>query len=123
MNQWTILVVEDDHYSQTVICLMLEKMNLKVDMVSDGQSALQKLATDSYALAIIDLGLPGISGWELLSEIQNNPQTQNLRCIAVTAYHDSIVAQQAREAGFTAYFPKPLSTTFGHEISAMLSAS
>jgi CheY-like chemotaxis protein len=120
MSKWNILIVEDDHYSQEVICRMLEHQDIAVDIVGDGQGALQNLSAKTYSLAIIDLGLPGISGWDLLREIQNNPQTKNLRCVAVTAYHDSVVAQQALQAGFGAYFPKPLALTFGQDISRVL---
>ena len=75
----------------------------------------------TYDAVIIDLALPGKDGWELLSEIVDNPNTENLPCIAVTAFHNSKLREQALHAGFTAYFPKPLDgTQLGRELDRIL---
>jgi CheY-like chemotaxis protein len=116
----TVLLVEDDYYSQEVICVMLKHVDIEVDVVSSGAEALEQLSKATYPLAIIDLGLPGISGWEVLKRIRHNPETNGLPCVAITAYHDSVVAQEAIEAGFDAYFPKPLALSFGKDISRVL---
>ncbi|MGB1285164.1 MAG: response regulator [Aggregatilineales bacterium] len=66
---------------------------------------------EHFALFIIDLILSGKDGWQLLSEILANPDTQAVPCIAVTAFHNSKLREDALKAGFTAYLPKPLDTT------------
>ena len=71
---------------------------------------------------MIDLGLPGMDGWEVLQAIRANPETAGLPCVAMTAFHTSSVRQQAIEAGFNAYFPKPLDDTlFVRELSRVIS--
>ena len=108
MINWRVLVVEDDVDGQEVVGHILRHYNIAADIVSTGEEALDRLAADKYSLAIIDLALPQIDGWTLLASIKSNPAIAELPCIAVTAFHSAEVAVKAIDAGFKAYFPKPL---------------
>ena len=57
---------------------------------------------------VIDLGLPGMDGMELLESIRQNPAIADLPCVAVTAWHTSKVKKEALAAGFDAYVAKPI---------------
>ena len=114
MNTW--LVVEDDLYGSELVASMLKYHQISADMAQTAEEALQFLAGGQYNLAIIDLNLPGIDGWSLLQSIQTNDQTASLPCVAITAYHDARVAHEALEAGFAAYFSKPLPTSFVQDV-------
>jgi len=118
-----ILVVEDDPDGQEMITTVLQHMNFTVDTADDGEEASVMLfdSGNSYDAIIIDLALPGKDGWELLAEILSNPNTENLPCLAVTAFHNSKLREEALRAGFTAYFPKPIdSTNFGRELERLV---
>ena len=123
MLNWHVLVVEDDRYIWEIISRMLEYHGIQVDIAQDGEDALALLADNQYTLAVIDLALPGMDGWQLLREIKAAPGTADLPCVAVTAYHDSKVAHEAIAAGFTAYFPKPLQTSFALALEQVLTTS
>jgi CheY-like chemotaxis protein len=71
-------------------------------------------------MAIIDLSMPGMDGWRLLQSIHANPTLAEMSCVAMTAYHDRRVEQEAYKAGFKAYFPKPLSVAFPEQIESLL---
>jgi len=117
-----ILVVEDDSDSQEMVATILQHLNFKVDTADDGEEASRMLQTTGspYDAVLIDLALPGKDGWELLSEIRDNPATENLPCIAVTAFHTSKLREEAIRAGFTAYFPKPIDgTMLGRELEQL----
>jgi CheY-like chemotaxis protein len=114
VNTW--LVVEDDHYGSELVASMLRYHQINADLAQTAEEAMQYLVGGKYTLAIIDLNLPGIDGWSLLQSIQANDQTASLPCVAITAYHDARVAHEAMEAGFAAYFPKPLPTSFVQEV-------
>ena len=88
-------------------------MNISIDVANSAEEAESYLFGERriYHAVIIDLALPGKDGWELLSEIQRDPNTAKLTCIAVTAYHTSKLREQAITHGFHAYFPKPLDAT------------
>ena len=58
-------------------------------------------------MIIMDLAMPEMDGWETLMEIRANPATAHIPVVAITAYHSANVAQDAVQAGFDAYFPKP----------------
>ena len=110
MSDLRILVVEDDPDGQEMVTTVLEHLDYAVDTADDGEQALSILfdSGEHYDAIIIDLALPGINGWELVSEIRNNPQTESMPCIAVTAFHNNNLPREALTSGFTAYLPKPI---------------
>lgn len=119
-----ILVVEDDPDGQEMVATILEHMEFIVDTADDGEEAAYLLfETDAvYQAIVIDLSLPIKDGWELLNEVKQNTQTQHIPCIAVTAFHNSKLREQALQAGFTSYFPKPLDTSnLGDELNQLIS--
>jgi CheY-like chemotaxis protein len=117
MKDHNILVVEDDQDGQEVVARLLRYHNISFHIVFTAEDALEALNLGKYTGAIFDLALPGMDGWSLLEAVKANPATQELPCVAVTAYHSAEVAVKAIEAGFAAYFPKPLeSTSFVREL-------
>lgn len=120
-NDMHLLVVEDDPDGQEYIGRMLRFNKIPYDGVYTAEDALELLSNGTYTGAIIDLNLPGMDGWTLLNAIQHNLQLGHLPCVAVTAYHSAELAIKTIEAGFAAYFPKPLETTsFVREIQRMM---
>lgn len=112
-KNWHILVVEDDPDGQEVVATILEHLNISFDVASNVAEAEELLfrSGTTYQVAILDLALPDKNGWELLTEILEEPKTASLPCIAVTAYHTSKLREDAIRAGFTAYFAKPIDAT------------
>jgi len=122
MPNWQALVVEDDLPSGQVMVFMLQYHNIEVDIALNAEQALVQLGKKSYTCAIIDLSLPGMNGWTLLKYIKDDPDTKSLPCIAVTAYYDPKVGQEAAEAGFIACFGKPLNPgSFVKQLESVLS--
>jgi CheY-like chemotaxis protein len=121
MNKWTILVVEDEPDGQMVISGLLNYFNVNVDAVGSAEEALHSLNDRQYNGAVIDLALPGMDGLQLIHQIRSNESITHLPCVAVTAYHTSGVKQQAINAGFDAYFAKPIDdTSFVRELSRLM---
>jgi len=118
-----ILIVEDDPDGQALISHVIGHLKFPHDVVGDAEKAMNRLleADIPYRAIIIDLALPGKDGWELLADIRNNPQTANLTCVAVTAFHTSKTREDALRAGFNAYFSKPLDAMrFARELESIL---
>lgn len=121
MNDWHVLVVEDDPDGQEVVALMLRHHRVATDMAYTGEDALKMLIHNRYTAAIIDLALPGMDGWKVLETIKSNPETASMPCVAMTAFHSADVAVKAIQAGFLAYFPKPLeATSFVRELQRLV---
>lgn len=118
-----ILVVEDDPDGQQVVATVLQHLNYEMDVANNAAEAEELLFNSGwqYRAAIIDLALPDKDGWELLAEILDTPNTADLFCIAVTAFHTSKLREEALQRGFSAYFSKPLdATAFARSLQEIL---
>jgi CheY-like chemotaxis protein len=118
----SVLLVEDDRYGRDVVVRMLNYYNIGVDVAASAEEALQLLSANEYRLAIFDLALPEMDGWQLLREVKGHQATAQLPCVAITAFHDSTVQREAMAAGFVAYFPKPLETAFASQLVDVLNS-
>ncbi len=107
-TNWHILVVEDEYDSIQVVSKILRHHGAQVSVVRNGQECLNVINDLDPSLIIMDLALPEMDGWETLDALRANSKTRAIPVIAVTAYHSVNVAEDARKAGFDAYFPKPI---------------
>jgi CheY-like chemotaxis protein len=121
MNEWQVLVIEDEDDSMEFVQGLLEHHGIESVGVSTGEEALEALKTIQPTLIIVDLALPGLDGWQLLQRFKANPGLHNVPRVAITAYHTAELAEQAIEAGFHAYFAKPLdATSFVRELEGIV---
>jgi CheY-like chemotaxis protein len=122
MKNWHILIVEDEQDGQEVVQGILGYFHISTDVAENAENAIGLLNKTSYTAAVIDLGLPGIDGLELVRFIREQATLSKLPCIAITAYHTSKLKQESLEAGFDAYFSKPLDDTgFMRELDRIVS--
>ncbi|MBI5958702.1 MAG: response regulator [Chloroflexi bacterium] len=110
LKQGYILVVEDDPDGSEVVQAVLRMRGITSRAAGDGEAALVMIDRDTPSLILIDLALPGMNGWGLLKAIQGRPHLAHVPCVAITAYHSLEVANAAIDAGFDAYFAKPIDT-------------
>ena len=121
ISDWKILVVEDEHDSMELVQGLLSYYGIESMGATSGEEALNVLDSVNPTLIILDLALPGIDGWSLLEQIKNDDRLGSTPCVAITAYHTAELAQKAIEAGFSAYFPKPLdATSFVRELEGLI---
>lgn len=103
----TVLLVEDNQVNQLVASTMLKKMGHRVDVVDNGQFALQALEMRDYDLVLMDCQMPVMDGYTTTRKIRENQDWKELPIIAVTAN----VMQGDRDDCFTAgmndYITKP----------------
>ena len=103
-----IVVVEDNLDAVHTTALLLREMGHVVDYAINGYVALDVIRRFRPDYVILDLGLPGMSGFEVCAQIKADPEVRSTPVVAVTAYSDAKFRQQAREAGFDGYYVKPL---------------
>lgn len=102
-----ILVVEDFPDARRLYCELLEYHGFRTVAASDGFEALQmarELAPDAM---LLDLALPGISGWEVARILRASTDTKDLPILAITAHATAPEIELAREAGCDRVFVKP----------------
>jgi two-component system aerobic respiration control sensor histidine kinase ArcB len=105
-----ILLVEDHKISEMIVTKLLEQQGLKVEAVNSGQAALEKVKQQSYALILMDIGLPDKSGYEIAQEIRafEQPYGRHTPIVALTAHIGDENKQRCFEAGMQAVLSKPL---------------
>jgi CheY-like chemotaxis protein len=122
MNNWSVLVVEDENDSLEFVQGLLEHHGIESVGVSSGEDALETLKGMKPTLIVVDLALPGLDGWGVLEQLMASPSLRNVPRVAITAFHTAELAERAIEAGFNAYFAKPLdATSFVRELETIMS--
>jgi DNA-binding response OmpR family regulator len=105
-TSFEVLLVEDDHDATTLMRFFLEKAGHSVETADTGPAALEAAATRSFDTIILDLGLPDLSGDEVLSELRKRPQLRRTRFICLSGWREQDVDWRA--LGFDHYLQKPV---------------
>jgi CheY-like chemotaxis protein len=103
-----ILFVEDDDMSRDVISTRLLRSGYDVTMVEDGQKALDLVATQSFDLIILDMSMPGLTGWETATKLKASPATASIPILALSAHAMSMDRKKALDAGCCDFDSKPV---------------
>lgn len=113
-----VLIVEDQDDSREMLRILLESMGHSVVEQSDGRSALEAVVREHPDIAIIDIGLPVMSGYDVARRIRENQLLDDVVLIALTGYGRDTDIDAAKAAGFDAHLTKPAET---HTIDEVLS--
>jgi CheY-like chemotaxis protein len=103
-----ILVADDNEDAAVTLALALELQGHQVCTAHDGSSALAAVASFAPQVALLDLGMPGMSGWDLARHLRDSPAHRDLTLAAITGWGSESDRQRAREAGFDEHFVKPV---------------
>jgi len=109
LQDWTVIIVEDTYDDIQLASAILTYHGAAIKVVNNGQECLQLLTQLEPTLILTDLSMPQMDGWEMLRRIRAADLTRHIPVVAVTAYDSVDVAHDATQAGFDAYFAKPLS--------------
>lgn len=103
-----ILVVDDSRDTAENLGSLLRLMGHEVRIAFDGPTALDAIRSDRPELILLDIGLPGMHGYDVAEHIRKDPDLQNLVLAAVTGWGQEEDRRRAREAGFDYHLTKPL---------------
>jgi two-component system, OmpR family, phosphate regulon response regulator PhoB len=104
-----ILVVEDERDIAALVAYHLTKEGYRVRTAEAGQEALQAIAVEKPDLMILDLMLPGFSGYEVLQELRRRPEMADVPVVVLTARRDEADRVKGLELGADDYVTKPFS--------------
>ena len=102
-----ILVVEDSPVIRRLIEVCLRDSDGQIVTREDGPSGLLAVSTESPDLVVLDIGLPGMDGWEVLSAIRAQPETRKVPVVVLTAHAEEETRRKADEGGADAFITKP----------------
>jgi two-component system CheB/CheR fusion protein len=103
-----ILVVDDREPQAQSLAMLLRSMGHEVRVANDGPSALDAAADFLPEVGLVDIGLPGMSGYELARRLREQPQLKNMLLIAQTGWGRDEDRQRSEEAGFDYHLTKPI---------------
>ena len=104
-----VMLIEDEHNIIEAISFILSREGLSVDTHSDGTTANDKLRASPPDLLILDVMLPGKSGYDILRELREEADTAELPVLMLTARGQSRDREMAERAGVSAFMTKPFS--------------
>jgi CheY-like chemotaxis protein len=103
-----IMVVDDNEDSAEMLAEVLTQKGYEARVAHDGMAALALAEQFQPSIALVDIGLPAMDGYELASHLRALPIQGGLRLIALTGYGQPSDRQKTREAGFDHHLVKPV---------------
>jgi signal transduction histidine kinase len=102
-----ILVVDDNADAADMLAMLLQQAGHEVRTAADGESAIARARTWAPDLAVLDIGLPGMDGYELARRLRADPALSGLKLVALTGYGRESDRARALSAGFDLHLAKP----------------
>ena len=103
-----ILVVEDNEDAREMLCALVRLLGHEVHDASDGASAVEMALNLRPDLSLIDIGLPGVDGYEVARRIRSDPRGRALRLVAITGYGRREDRERALGGGYDEHLVKPV---------------
>jgi len=106
-----ILVIDDDEKTREIMRLILEKKGYETVEAESGESALEAMKAELPDLILLDVEMPGISGFEVVKRLKADSRTRTIPVIMVTGLGDQSSRLEALANGAEDYLPKPVDPT------------
>jgi phosphoserine phosphatase RsbU/P len=101
-----ILVVDDNIFSREILSRHLERQGHEVRAAADGLAALELLRAESFDVAIIDVMMPGMNGYQLLERIKAEDALKGVRPIVISSIEDTQMIARCIQLGAEDYLPR-----------------
>jgi CheY-like chemotaxis protein len=103
----SVLVIEDSASVRRLIEVCLRVLDVDVAAAEDGIKGLDTARTTLPDLIVLDIGLPGMDGWEVLRHLRAGDATTHIKVLVLTAHAQPEVAEQAAQGGADDFMTKP----------------
>ena len=103
-----VLLIEDNEDGREMMATMLDVYGYPVLQSADGLDGVAQATSKLPKVALVDIGLPGIDGYEVARRLRANPDTRAMRLIALTGYGLADDQRRVLEAGFDMHLVKPV---------------
>jgi len=114
------LVVEDSPVIQQLIEICLRPAGFAVDFAGAGTDALAAASAAPPDLVVLDVGLPDMSGWEVLEQLRDRPETRHVVILMLTGDGREETEQRADALGADAFLTKPFRPSDLREVCSKL---
>jgi PAS domain S-box-containing protein len=113
-----ILVVDDNRSNATSLGVLLRTLGQDVEMAYDGPAALELVRRRRPDLVLLDIGLPGMDGYEVARHCREDEALRRITLVAMTGYGKDEDRRRSQKAGFNAHLVKPVNL---EDLQALLS--
>jgi CheY-like chemotaxis protein len=103
-----VLLVEDNEDSAELLAVCFARFGWHVETFTDGASALERAASFRPDIALINLALPRMDGWEVATRMKSIPTLNSVPLIAVTGFSGEGYRLRSETAGFALHLVKPV---------------
>jgi CheY-like chemotaxis protein len=103
----SILIVDDDPEIVSMLSTRLAARGYKVSTASDGKAAIERVKRELPDLVLLDVMMPGKSGWEVARALKQDPVTQSIKIVMVTAIGEHVNEMTSPLYGADAHIDKP----------------
>jgi CheY-like chemotaxis protein len=104
---YRVLAVDDSHVIRRLVEVSLQQLNVEVHTAASGAEAHATLEQVEIDVMILDVGLPDMSGWDVLERVVCQPALDGLPIVMLTGYSDASDRDRADAAGVARYLVKP----------------
>jgi CheY-like chemotaxis protein len=101
-----LLVVDDNADAANILCELLAEIGYEVQVAYDAQTALDVARTFKPMIALLDIGMPVVNGYELARRMREQQPT--VRLVAITGHHPAPDRDKSLAAGFDVHLGKPV---------------
>lgn len=103
-----VLVVDDNVDGAETLTTFLDMIGMEARSVNDGAAAVQAALDFAPDLVLLDIGLPGMDGYQVARAMRQQPQLANVTLVALTGWGTDDDRRRAMEAGFNHHLTKPV---------------
>jgi CheY-like chemotaxis protein len=118
-----ILVVDDNRDAANALARLISSFGHEAKAVYDGLQAVDEAATFLPDMALIDIQMPGLDGYEVVKRIRQQQESKHIILVAVTGLAAEEDKRQAYECGFDLHVAKPMGVDKLKELLALLDLS
>ncbi|KAA0014533.1 response regulator [Billgrantia pellis] len=105
-----VLVVDDEPNIVLSLEFLMQQAGFDVETAEDGESALAQIEVAPPDLILLDISLPGISGFDVLDQLRQHPRYTRLPIVMLTAHGREVEREKGLALGADDYVTKPFST-------------
>lgn len=103
-----VLIVDDNEDARALLAGLLAAHGYEVEVAGEADDALQIATRFRPQVVVLDIGLPGMDGWELARRLRGIAGLEQIRLVALTGYGSERDRQRSREAGIDEHLLKPI---------------
>jgi CheY-like chemotaxis protein len=103
-----ILIVDDNRDAAISLGMLLELSGYEIETAYDGSAAIDAAARFQPQMILLDIGLPGLDGYEVARRMRSEPWGKRATLVAVTGWGQAEDRERSKAAGFDAHFVKPI---------------